>query len=145
MIQGPYLDTSALAKWYVNETRSEDVADYLLGESAVTISRLTIVEFRCLLARRRRAKELSATMEQRILSTFEQHIRDGLISVQPLDDQHAVEATHLLARLGAHPLRTLDALHLAIARSLGVETVVTADRVMAAAAAAVGLKTVRFD
>jgi predicted nucleic acid-binding protein len=141
----PYVDTSALAKWYLNEARSEDVAEYLVEQSSLVISRLTVVEFQCLLARRRRAKELVPRMEQKVLSTFEQQIRDGFISVYPLDDRHAVDAAQLLTTLHNHPLRTLDALHLAIARSLELQILVTADRVLATAAAAVGLQTVRFD
>jgi len=51
-----YFDTSALAKWYINETRSDDVEKYLQKHGPVTISDFTIVEMRCLLARRRREK-----------------------------------------------------------------------------------------
>jgi hypothetical protein len=145
MIQDPYVDTSALAKWYINEARSDDVAGYLAEQSSLLISRLTVVEFRCLLARRRRARELSLKLEQKVLSTFEQQIRDGFLSVYPLDDRHAVDAVEILTTFGNHPLRTLDSLHLAIARSLEVETLVTADRVLAMAAEAMGMTTVRFD
>jgi uncharacterized protein len=145
MIPEPYVDTSALAKWYLNEDRSVDAAGYFVNQSSLAISRLTVVEFRCLLARRRRAKELAPKLEAKVFSTFDQQIRDGLISVYPLDDQHAVDALELLAALHNHPLRTLDALHLAIARTLEVETLVTADRVLAKAAESIGLKTVRFD
>jgi uncharacterized protein len=48
--RAPYIDTSALAKWYLNEPRSEDFG--------AVISRLTVVEFRCLIARRRRAGDI---------------------------------------------------------------------------------------
>ena len=41
---GPYIDTSALAKWYLSEASSEELD--------AEISRLTVVEFRCLPARR---------------------------------------------------------------------------------------------
>lgn len=145
MTAGPYVDTSALAKWYVNEVKSDEVTDYLTKQSALFISRLTVVEFRCLLARRRRAREISPSLEQRIFSTFEQHIRDGLITVYPLDDRHAADATQLLESLREHPLRTLDALHLAIVRSFDLESLITADRILAKAAADVGLKSVCFD
>lgn len=43
-----------------------------------------------------------------------------------------------------HPLRTVDALHLAIARHALVDTVATADTVMADAADAMGLRVARF-
>jgi len=51
-----------------------------------------------------------------------------------------------LNRVGVepHPLRSLDALHLAIARDAGCASIATADRVLADAAAALGLEAVRF-
>ena len=72
-------------------------------------------------------------------------MRAGYLTVYPLEDEHALAAAALIARLKSHPLRTLDALHLAIARGLDVEKVATADRIMAAAATALGMKAVRFD
>ena len=48
-----YFDTSALAKWYISEAHSDDVEEYLQKHGPVAISDLTIVEMRCLLARRR--------------------------------------------------------------------------------------------
>ena len=51
-----YFDTSALAKWYLNEARSDDVERYIQEHGPVAISELTVVEMRCLLARRRREK-----------------------------------------------------------------------------------------
>lgn len=38
-----YFDTSALAKWYVNEQRSDDVEKYIQDHGPVAISDLTIV------------------------------------------------------------------------------------------------------
>ncbi len=49
------------------------------------------------------------------------------------------------SRLSRHGLRTLDALHLAIARDLGAPLIATADRIMAKAAADLGLEVERFD
>jgi predicted nucleic acid-binding protein len=108
--------------------------------TSVSISRLTVVEFRCLLARRRRSRDLDASAERRAASAFEDDIGRGFFEVHPLEDRHAVDARNLLVKLRAIPLRTLDALHLGIALAIGAETVATADRILAAAAAALGLK-----
>ena len=48
-----YFDTSALAKWYVNESKSNDVEAYIQRHGPVAISDLTFVEMRCLLAQQR--------------------------------------------------------------------------------------------
>lgn len=52
-----YFDTSALAKWYLNEVGSGDVEKYIQEHGPVDMSDLTVVEMRCLLARRRRGGE----------------------------------------------------------------------------------------
>lgn len=145
MSAAPYLDTSALAKWYLNEARSDDFEAYLRRLDSAAISRLTTVEFRCLLGRRRRAKEIDGRMEARLLAAFENDIRAGFLEVHPLEDSHALRAAGILKRLRAHPLRTLDALHLAIAQDLGCRQIATADRIMAAAATALGMEVVPFD
>ena len=59
MVNQVYLDTSALAKWYLNEARSQEFTVWFQTQPDVHLSSLTLTEFRCLLARRRRAGELS--------------------------------------------------------------------------------------
>ena len=54
MKENIYFDTSALAKWYLNEPRSEEVEEYIQAHGPVGISDLTVVEMRSLLSRRRR-------------------------------------------------------------------------------------------
>jgi len=107
--------------------------------ASASISRLAVVEFRCLLARRRRARELDALAERRVASAFEDDIAQGFLQVHPLEDRHAIDARDLLVRLSAIPLRTLDALHLAIACAIGAGAVATADDTLAAAATALRL------
>ena len=52
----PYLDTSALAKRYIDEAGSGDFDAFLAKWPHARISRLAVVEFRCLLRRRRRTR-----------------------------------------------------------------------------------------
>jgi predicted nucleic acid-binding protein len=141
---GPYLDTSALAKWYLNEPFAGEFEAFLQELPTATISRLTVVEFRCLLARRRRAREISRAIEGRVFRTFEEDVRAGFLQVQPVSDEHLVAALELIARLGRFPLRTLDALHLAIAQGSKVRGIATADRIMAEAGRALGFEVARF-
>jgi uncharacterized protein len=141
---GPYLDTSALAKWYLNEPLSDEVDDYLRTLPHAWISSLTALELRCLLARRRRAGEVGAEQEAAILALFEQDVSDGYLVALAVEDDHFHTAGRLIARLPAHPLRTLDALHLAVVHQAGLGSLATADRVMADAAQALGLAVRRF-
>lgn len=139
-----YLDTSALAKWYLNEPRSEEVEAWLDRQPSVAICTLTLVEMRSLLARRRRAGDLDAKTEARVLSTMEDDVRRGHLVCHPLHDRSVVASAGLFAQVPDQPLRTLDALHLAVARDIGAELFATADRVQAAAAEALGLAVARF-
>jgi predicted nucleic acid-binding protein len=57
-----YLDTSALAKWYLSESNSEQVSAYIVGLDIAIVSTLTKTEMRCLLARRKRTQEFDANV-----------------------------------------------------------------------------------
>ena len=139
-----YLDTSALAKWYLNEPFSEEFEAFIQEESPPAISRLSVVEFRCLLARRRRAGEITKAIESRVYASFEKDVGAGFLQVYPVADEHLIAALGLITRLGRYPLRTLDALHLAIAQGIQCRRLATADKTMADAGKAVGLGIARF-
>ncbi len=140
----PYVDTSALAKRYIDEAGSDDFDAFLAKCPRVRISRLAVVEFRCLLQRRRRAGEIDVAYEQAALADFADDVGCGYIQIEPLVDRHAVVARELIDRLSGHSLRTLDALHLAIAQGVGASVLATADRDMVRAAQALGFAIVTF-
>ena len=139
-----YLDTSALAKWYLREPLSEQVEAFLVTLPFGVISSLTGLEMACLLARRRRNGEISPTTEARVTACFQQDIADQHLRMVELADEHVPEALRLIGSLPGHALRTLDALHLAVARSEGLRALATADRIMAAAAAEAGFTVTSF-
>ena len=141
---GPYLDTSALAKWYLNEPFSEAFEEFIQAQETAAISRLSVVEVRCLLARRRRAGEITKAIESRVYAAFEKDVGAGSLQVYPVADGHLIAALGMIERLGRYPLRTLDALHLAIAQGIHCRRLATADKTMAAAGKAAGLDIARF-
>jgi len=92
------------------------------------------------MARRTREGHVDSETQGKILATFEGDVAMGHLVLLP----HTVES-FLIAEslLGAHPeipLPTLDALHLGVMRSSGMTTLATADRVMAQAAAVLGME-----
>ncbi len=87
---------------------------------------------------------VSAEAEGKILDAFESDVRNGSLPVIALEDRHALAASELLARLRQHPLRTLDALHLAIAMENHVRVLATGDRVIARDAATLRLSVALF-
>ena len=139
-----YLDTSALAKWYLNEAGSEAFVEFLQGLDSAVISSLSVTEMRSLLSRRRRIGDLSVELESVLFAALLEDIDRGWLQRYPLDDARFAEATNLIARYPEHPLSTLDALHLTVAADLAVSIVATADGVMADAALSMGLQVVRF-
>lgn len=139
-----YLDTSAFLKRYLPERHSDAFDVWFTEHAPASISRLTLVEARSALARKRREKAISASSETAALDEIRTDLQDGVLSIQPCVDAHFVEAFHLISNLRAVPLRTLDALHLAIARMDAFDAVATADAVMRRAADAIGLDVVFF-
>jgi len=139
-----YFDTSALAKWYINESGSDDVEKYIQQHGPVAISDLTFVEMRCLLARRRRDGSLSGDAEVRVWATFQEDARQKHLICHSLPGKWAEGAVNLVSILTDIPLRTLHAVHLVIAREIQANVVATADHVMTAAAKVMGFSVASF-
>jgi uncharacterized protein len=139
-MSGSYVDTSALAKWYLDEPGADEFAAFMQTTPQVLTSRLVLVEMRCLLARRRRAGDLSRDEELATYSLFTDQVAQGYVSVRPVPDALYASARELIDRLAGIALRTLDALHLAAAQAAGARELATADRVMGDAAQALGLR-----
>ena len=143
-MQSAYFDTSALAKWYVNESRSEDVEEYVRSVYPVYVSLLTKIEMRSLAARRVREGHIDLLTQGQGPATFEGDIAGGHVVLLPHTIESFLVAESLLGSLPEIPLRTLDAMHLGIMQAAGVTTLATADRVMAQAAEALGMECETF-
>ncbi|MEB3261670.1 MAG: type II toxin-antitoxin system VapC family toxin [Cyanobacteriota bacterium] len=139
-----YFDTSALAKWYLNESGSEALVDFLKSLDVAVISSLTVTEMRSLLSRRRRMKDITVELESLVFAVFLEDIDRGWLQRYPLDDARYSEASNLMARYPEQPLRTLDALHLTLVAHAGISMLATADAVMADTATLMGLEVERF-
>jgi hypothetical protein len=139
-----YFDTSALAKWYLREAQSDEVEAYILAHGPVAISDLTVVEVRSLLARHRHEKSIDIRLEGQIFATFQEDIRQGFLVCHPFPPGIALATTNLLTLLEDIPLRTLDALHLAIAGEIQADTIATSDHVMVRGARALHIEVAEF-
>lgn len=140
-----YLDTSALAKWYLPEANSVEVTDYIVKLDRAAVSSLTLTEMRCLLARRKRMRELDADMESQIYATFLEDITRGSLWLYPVEDKHFESAANLISMLPSLNLRTLDAIHLAVVEHYDFERIASADKNFAEAAIVLGLKVDLFE
>ncbi|MGB7992062.1 MAG: type II toxin-antitoxin system VapC family toxin [Candidatus Methylophosphatis roskildensis] len=139
-----YLDTSALIKRYLPERNSDRFDAWFAEHAPASVSRLTFVEARSTLARKRRDKTIRASRESAAMDEIRTDLQDGVLWIQPCGDEHFVEAFHLMEQLRNVPLRTLDALHLAVARLGEFSGLATADIIMRRAAEELGLEVAFF-
>jgi predicted nucleic acid-binding protein len=143
--RGIYIDSSALAKVYVPEPESELLDEFLRGRQDLIISELVITEVISAVARRKREGSLSAAQANEIRNAVLSDAGSG--SFQRLDLNPSVhrEAERMLFSTESVPLRTLDALHIALALSGAATRVITFDAHMANAAALHGLHVVELE
>ncbi len=127
-----YLDTSVIVPFYLPEALSIAVQELLAIEEQPALSQLVEVELFSALSRRVRMGEISQEQARQIIEQFQIHLNDGFYTRIALEPVHYQQAMQWLGRFDT-ALRTLDALHLAIAASNN-RRLVTADATLANAA-----------
>jgi hypothetical protein len=130
-----FLDSSALAKRYVQEPGSERVDTILLSASSLGISMLCVPEVVSALCRRRREGGLSQPQYRKAKEALLQEVADA--SLVNVTDPVVARAVELLERW---PLRSSDSLHVASAAEWGADLFVSADEQQCAAARGYGLR-----
>lgn len=108
-----YLDTSALVKLYAEEAGSEVVRRAVATSDLIATTLISYAEARSAFARKWRGVKSARAALNRLRQEFE---RDwARLQVLPVDETIVRKAADLIEE---HPLRALDALHLATADSL---------------------------
>lgn len=138
-----YYDTGVLLKLYTAEPDSGRVQDFVrLRKNRIWVTNLHVAE--CVSALRLKVfrKECSEDESAAAIELIKADLRSGVLQVVEVDWDHAWQECRLLSdqfasRTGA---RTLDSLHVAAARLLGVKEFLTSDGRQAKLAAAIGLK-----
>ena len=132
-----YLDTSIIVPAYCAEPLSDRVGE-LLGKMAdLTISDLTEVEFYSALSRKVRQRELTLAGAQELRSNFQADLGTGIYRQVRVEAIHYQMAREWIGRFDT-VLRTLDALHWAIASKLQMP-MVTGDVGLASSGRVLGL------
>ena len=134
-----YLDTSALAKLYVQEAESDALDSALIGRRDLLISELTLTELTSAIARRVREGVIEAASARRIYQQLFRDVRVGEYRLLDITSATHREAERLLLTIGRHaPIRAGESLHLATAALANARALVTYDRQMHAVASALG-------
>jgi uncharacterized protein len=127
-----YLDTSIVAPLYWTEGLSDTVEELVLSETELGLNQLVEVELISALSRRVRMREISQDDATAIVERFQIDIDSGFYTRITLETIHYHLAREWISRFTT-PLRTLDALHLAVASQNNVR-LLTADAGLAASA-----------
>ena len=135
-----YADASALVRTYLDDEEADDLKDLLFSGREPTItSEIVDLEVTGAVMAAARARRIRSA--EPILGRFREDVAsDGPLSLLDLDPEATLPAARQL--MLEHPLRTLDAIHLAVALE-EAETqelvFVTRNRTQAAAARRLGL------
>jgi predicted nucleic acid-binding protein len=131
-----FLDSSAFAKRFVDESGSQEVEDLCSQATELCLSVICVPEIISALNRRLREKSLTRQDYAQARQHLSLDVRDAvIINLTPdviLSSIKILETT---------PLRTMDALHVACALAWNADLFVSADHRQITAAKAVGLKT----
>ena len=134
-----YLDTSVLAAYYCPEATSAKAEKAILRSDLPAISSLVEVEFYSAVARKIREGALSTTDATRLITQFNLHVESGCYERLQIEAIHYEMARDWIGKFLA-PLRTLDALHLAVCFAANAK-LLTADVSLAKAAQRFGVLT----
>jgi predicted nucleic acid-binding protein len=131
-----FLDSSAFAKRFVEESGSQDVEKLCSQATELGLSVLCVPEIISALNRRLRETLLTQQEYTRVKQRLSQDVRDAeIINLTPDVIQRCIEILEM------NTLRTMDALHVACAMAWEVDLFVSSDHRQVAAARAAGLKT----
>jgi predicted nucleic acid-binding protein len=130
-----FLDSSALAKRYIQEAGSGRLETILLSASSLGVAVICVPEIISALCRLRRERKLRTSDYQKARRALLADVSD--MNVVNLTDAVVARAVSLLER---SPLRSSDALHVACAAEWRTELFVSADQRQCTSARAFGLK-----
>lgn len=119
-----YVDTSVLVAYYCPEPLSEKVDTFLTAHTNPIISGLTEVELFSALSKKVRNKEMKQKDAGRVVARFLADMENGYYRSLSLESSHYRLARDWIGMFSL-PLKTLDALHLAISSSEGLDIVTT--------------------
>src|SRR5437588_297114 len=111
-----YIDTSVLAAYYCPEPLSATVDKLLTNLNGPALSQLSEVELVSALSQKVRTGQLDTAAAHQIRTQFQAHLASGYYELLPVNTREYHLARDWISQFSTS-LRTLDALHLAVAFS----------------------------
>ncbi len=128
-----YFDTSAIVKRYHREKGTEKVDEIIDGDGEIYISTIAIAETISVFTRLSNEGVINDKKYRRIMEIFFSDVENRYVPV-PLSDELIIATIEMIEK---HNLRTLDAMHLAVAIDICPErdcVFVSADKKLLSAA-----------
>jgi predicted nucleic acid-binding protein len=138
-----YVDTSVLVAYYCPEPLSEKVEAFLTTHVQPIISALTEIELFSAVSKKVRTKEIKRKDAGRVVARFLADIENGYYTYLPVEASYYRLARGWIGMFSLS-LRTLDALHLAISSSEGID-IVTTDPGLFKSAKALSMKAILLE
>jgi predicted nucleic acid-binding protein len=135
-----FADSSALAKRYIGDEKSDEFDHLLQSADGVAVSVLCLPEIISALCRRLRERFLTKSQYASAKAALESDLSD--VAVIAMADEVLLGAIGLLE---LYPLRASDALQISSALAWQADVFVSADARQCSAAKAAGLNVVRLD
>ena len=132
-----FLDTSAFAKRYVAEQGSDKVMEMCLKADSLVVSVICPTELISTLSRLLREKKLTQADYRKLKGEAMADLTD--VDICQITSEVLACVVSLLE---SHPLRAMDAIHLACALTVKPDVFVSADHRQLSAARKAGIKTV---
>ena len=134
-----FADSSALARRYISDEKSEDFDRLLQNSDSLAVSALCLPEIISALCRRVREHSLTKSQYSAAKASLEADLADA--TVIALVDEVLLSGIGLLE---SYPLRASDALQISSALVWRADLFVSSDMRQCAAAKAAGLKVIRL-
>jgi predicted nucleic acid-binding protein len=134
-----FADSSALAKRYIADEKSDDFEELLQRATSLTVSILCLPEIISALCRRRRERDLTSAQYAACKSALEADLADA--TVIQITDEVTLTCIRLLE---TNSLRSSDAIQIASALAWHADIFASADARQCAAARACGLDVVKL-
>jgi predicted nucleic acid-binding protein len=138
-----YIDTSVLVAYYCPEDLSEKAEVFLTAHMHPAISALTELELFSAISRKVQGKGMSHKDAGRVTAKFISHLNGHYFTYFPVEAHHFRLAREWIGTFKLH-LRTLDAIHLAIASSERL-SLATADKSLMKSAKGLGLNSILLE
>lgn len=136
-----YIDTSALVPVFIREPKSEAVIEWLVSSGErLAISEWSLVEFASATAIKVRTGQATANLAKQATARVQEFAQKNCTVAVPGQEEFRRAAE--LAGDDALKLRAGDALHLAIAASLGAQGILCLDDAMMESARSLGMNVV---